>query len=114
MQTMQAIVLTGFGGIENFELRTVPLPHGKAENLLVRIKAVSFNPVDYQMRQGLSEKKLLQSPILGREFAGNVVGGNCTEYGFEKNQAVYGYAGSLGSNGTYAEYISLPASVVAR
>jgi NADPH:quinone reductase-like Zn-dependent oxidoreductase len=114
MPAMQAIILKDFGGVENFELREVALPSVKEGFLLVQIKAVSFNPIDYQIRKGLSESKLLHSPILGREFSGNVVGGEYAKYGFEEGEAVYGYVGSLGSNGTYAEYVSLPACIIAK
>ncbi|HEX2535534.1 MAG TPA: alcohol dehydrogenase catalytic domain-containing protein, partial [Chitinophagaceae bacterium] len=114
MTGMHAITLQGFGGVENFRLEQVPLPSAQDGNILVQIKAVAFNPIDYQIRQGLGERKLLHSPILGREFAGIITGGDLRATGFQKGDSVYGYAGSLGSNGTYAEYISVPAAVLAK
>jgi len=108
---MKAIVLKQFGGTEHFALEEVPTPEAGGNLVLIRIKAIAFNPIDYQMRRGLGEAKLLQSPILGREFAGVVAdpGGSS----FNKGDAVYAYSGSLGSNGTYAEYISLPSGLLA-
>ncbi|RYZ16568.1 MAG: NADP-dependent oxidoreductase, partial [Sphingobacteriales bacterium] len=82
-----------------------------ADEILVRIRACAFNPIDFQMRRGLGESKLLTSHILGREFAGIVEdAGNSS---FNIGDAVYAYAGSLGSNGTYATHIALPKALVA-
>ena len=67
--SLKAILLSGFGGVEDFRLQEVSLPVLEEGYALVRIKATSFNPFDYPMRQGLGERKLLHSPILGREFA---------------------------------------------
>lgn len=111
---MKAIVLTKFGSVDNFALAEVKKPANTENNVLVQIKATAFNPIDYQMRQGSSESKLLSSSILGRECAGIV-----TEIGqhvkdFSLGDEVLAYAGSMGSNGTYTEYISIPQELVAR
>lgn len=76
MSTMNAIILKDFSVVENFQMAAVPLPKVEEGYLLVKIKAVSFNPIDYQIRKGLGESKLLHSPILGREFSGVIAAGN--------------------------------------
>lgn len=110
---MKAITLKAFGSIENFQLEEVAMPTNSNNNVLIRIKATSFNPIDYQMRQGSTESKLLKSPILGRELAGTIteIGENVTE--FSVGDDVVAYVGSLGSNGTYTEYISVPKELIA-
>lgn len=111
---MKAIVINGFGGIENFELKEVENPLVKAGEVLIKIKATTFNPIDYQMRRGSTESKLLKSPILGREFSGEVL-----EIGKNVNRVAIGdrvtaYVGSLASNGTFAELISVPQELIAK
>lgn len=111
---MKAIVLKGFGGTENFELQEVENPFPKENEVLVKVKAAAFNPIDCQMRQGSRESKLMKSSILGRELAGVVaaIGKKVTQ--FKIGDRVAAYVGSLASNGTYAELISIPEELIAR
>lgn len=111
---MKAITLKNFGGVENFELVEVDDPKLKDNEVLVKIKATTFNPIDYQMRQGSTESKLLKSPILGREFSGEIMQLGKNINTFDIGDKVSAYVGSLGSNGTYAELISAPAELLAK
>jgi len=106
---MKAIVLTGAGQLQ---LESVPAPIAKAGEIVIRIVATGFNPIDYQMRENEMERKLLHSPILGREFSGIVteIGEGLSAY--KPGDEVFGASGSMGSNGTYAEYISVPEAIV--
>ncbi|GAA4309981.1 NADP-dependent oxidoreductase [Mucilaginibacter gynuensis] len=111
---MKAIILNAFGDTNNFTERTdLPLPVPGDNDVLIRIIAAGFNPIDYQMRQGKSEKKHMKSPILGREFSGIVVKTGKDARKFKKGMAVFAASGSMGSNGTYAEYISVPENILA-
>lgn len=106
---MKAIVLQNSG---EFLLEDVTIPQPKDSQIQVKIKASGFNPVDYQMTDhDASEKKLLHSPILGREFSGIVtaLGENATQ--FKIGDEVFSGSGSMGSNGTYAEYICIPEAI---
>ncbi len=111
---MKAVVLKQFGGVENFSLEDVPSPRLTEGGVRVRIRAAAFNPIDYQMRRGGTESKLLKSPVLGREFAGEVAEVAAGVDNFRPGDEVFGYASNLGSNGTYAEEIVLPKEIVAR
>ncbi|TWI97578.1 NADPH:quinone reductase-like Zn-dependent oxidoreductase [Mucilaginibacter frigoritolerans] len=111
---MKAIILKKFGPVENFELAEVATPVAASGQVLVRIKAAAFNPIDYQMRQGANERKLLKSPILGRELSGEVTTIGAGVPNFTIGDRVAAYVGSLGSNGTYAEYISVPYQLLAK
>ncbi|MFG4003091.1 quinone oxidoreductase family protein [Flavobacterium aquidurense] len=106
---MKAIVLHQSG---EFELLEVDTPQPKDNQIQVKIAAAGFNPIDYQMTENAMERKLLHSPILGREFSGIVaaVGENVTD--FRIGDSVFCGSGSMGSNGTYAEYICVPAEIV--
>jgi NADPH:quinone reductase-like Zn-dependent oxidoreductase len=110
---MKAIVLNGFGDVSNFSFDEVDRPSFQEDQLLIRIKSAAFNPIDYQMRLGWRESRLMTSPILGREFSGVVeaVGKGVT--GFSVGDEVIAASGSRGSNGTYAEYIAVTSKVVA-
>jgi NADPH:quinone reductase-like Zn-dependent oxidoreductase len=108
---MKAIVLQ-----ENreFRLETVAIPQPEPNNIQVKIMASGFNPIDYQMTEDGSERKLIHSPILGREFAGVItaIGAEVTE--FKIGDAIFCGSGSMGSNGTYAEYICVPAGIAVK
>ncbi|OOQ57777.1 quinone oxidoreductase family protein [Mucilaginibacter pedocola] len=111
---MKAITLKAFGDSSNFELTNLPVPAVGPNDVLVQIKATAFNPIDYQMRKGLRESALMRSPILGREFSGVVVGTGSNAKKFTPGDAVVALAGSLGSNGTYAEYIAINQKLLAK
>lgn len=105
---MKAIVLQ-----ENreFQLENVETPKPESNQIQVKIKASGFNPIDYQMTEDGSERKLLRSPILGREFSGIVseIGDEVTN--FKIGDEILCGSGSMGSNGTYAEYICIPEAI---
>ena len=48
------------------------LPPLRKGDVRIRLSAVSFNPVDYQIRKGQSEARNVTSPILGRDLSGVV------------------------------------------
>lgn len=111
---MLAVILKDFGGVENFELNEIENPEVKKNEVLIKIKATAFNPIDYQMRQGATESKLLKSSILGRELSGEVIELGENVNSFQIGDKVSAYVGSLASNGTYTEFISVPATLVAK
>jgi NADPH2:quinone reductase len=77
---MKAMVLEKFGGPENFQWKDWPTPEVKQGEMLIRIQAVSVNPVDYKMRAGHLPIPL--PDVLGRDAAGTVedVGEGVTEF----------------------------------
>jgi len=66
------------------------------------------------MRQGAKESKLLKSLILGRELSGEVVQVGKNVAFAKTGENVTAYVGSLASNGTYAEFISVPQELLAK
>jgi zinc-binding alcohol dehydrogenase family protein len=81
-------------------------------DLVVRVKAVSVNPVDYKVRKSLTEK-LSEPRILGWDAAGTVeqVGSDVTL--FQPGDQVY-YAGSLIRPGSNSEYQLVDERIVGR
>lgn len=111
---MKAIQLNGFGDVSNFSLTHLDTPVIKNDEVLIQIKAAAFNPIDYQMRLGLRESRLMRSPILGRELSGIVLQAGPDVIGFKPGDEVMVLAGSRGSNGSYAELMALNYRMIGR
>ena len=110
---MQAMVIHHYGK-GPVSLERMPLPSMNPNEVRVKIKAASINPIDFKIRDG-SLKMLLsyQFPlILGNDFAGEVseVGENVTD--FKVGDKVYGRP-RKSKIGTFADYISINAEEIA-
>lgn len=98
-QTMKAIVVHQFGGLEVLKYEDAPRPQPKEGEILVRVIAAGVNPVDTYVTAGKFGKATV--PLIpGRDIAGVVeeVGLGATK--FKKGDAVYAYS----RNGGFAEY----------
>ena len=104
---MKAIVYKNAAFILEEAATPIPLEN----QIQVKIIAAGFNPVDYQMTEDGSEKKYLHSPILGREFSGIVTAIGKKATNFKIGDAIFCGSGSMGSNGTYAEFICIPEEI---
>jgi NADPH:quinone reductase-like Zn-dependent oxidoreductase len=113
LPVVKAIVLDQQGG-GGFRLCDVPIPPLRRGDVRIRVASVSFNPVDYQIRKGLPESRSSTSAILGRDLSGVVDAVHEEARGFSPGDEVYSYVCTLASSGTYAEYVSVPAELVAR
>ncbi|MDF7820661.1 zinc-binding alcohol dehydrogenase family protein [Runella sp. MFBS21] len=89
-----------------------PTPH--AHDLLVKVQAVSVNPVDYKIRQNSAKEVVLDTPkIIGWDAVGIVeeVGEAVTL--FKKGDEVY-YAGDITKPGSNADYQLIDERIVGR
>lgn len=81
---MKAALLNAYGDTDQFSYGDVPTPTAGAGEVLVKVEASSFNPVDLYIRQGyLAERMPIEMPaILGLDLAGTVesVGPGVTDY----------------------------------
>jgi NADPH2:quinone reductase len=111
---MKAILLKEFGSTDNFELADIPIPQLQKGQVRIKIKAVSFNPVDYQVRKGLPESRSMTSNILGKDLSGIIDEVHDDVKEFKKDDEVYSYICNLASSGTYTEYICVPSELVAK
>jgi NADPH:quinone reductase-like Zn-dependent oxidoreductase len=107
---MKAVVIDGFGGVEQLHMQNVNDPDVGAGEVLVRVHATSVNPVDLKIRDGSIAKLMgVELPaILGRDLAGEVVRVGPGVVGFAPGQRVMAMA-----NGTYAELTTAKADVLA-
>ncbi len=107
---MKAIVLHQYGGPEQLRYEDADRPEYADNEVLVRVKATSVNPIDFKLRSGAAKARMpLELPaILGRDLAGEVVETGRSVKGFSKGMRVMALA-----NGTYAEYTVAKADILA-
>lgn len=113
---MQAFILTGTNGPDSLQLANVPTPTPGPADVLIRVKAISINPVDYKTARGKAMWGQLsaQPPVIdGWDVAGEVieVGSSVTE--FKPGDAVFGMVNFPGAGRAYAEYVTAPAAHLA-
>jgi NADPH:quinone reductase-like Zn-dependent oxidoreductase len=110
---MNAIILEKAGGIANLKLADVPKPIPQPGEVLIRVKAISINPVDIKTRNGKSmyDELKKESPIiLGWDVSGVIaeVGSGVKE--FKPGDEVFGMINFPGHGKAYAEYVAAPAA----
>lgn len=112
--TMKAVVLTRFGGVDAFELRDVPVPEVGPRQVRVRVHATAINPLDYQIRRGDYEEHVPLPAIIGHDVSGVIeeVGSHMTEFGV--GDAVYYTPQIFGGSGSYAEQHVVDVDLVGR
>lgn len=114
---MKAIVLKEFGGVENLQLVDVEIPNVGEQEVLVKVKAISVNPVDALTRAGtVGMSNLLEQYdpiILGWDFSGVIesIGEKVSEY--QVGDAVFGMVNFPGHGRAYAEYITVSVDQIA-
>lgn len=101
----RAIVINQYGGKENLTEATVTLPELNENQVLVKVKATSINPIDWKTREGYLRKMFdWQFPIiLGWDVAGVIeaIGSAVTEWSV--GDRVFARPEST-RFGTYADY----------
>ena len=110
---MKAAFFEKTGGPELIQYGDRPKPEPKAGEVLVRVAAVSVNPIDTYIRSGLVAMQLPMPYVIGCDLAGTVeqVGPGCTR--FKPGDRVWGSnQGLLGRQGTFAEYANVREELV--
>jgi len=113
---MKAIILRESGGPENLVVTDIPVPSVKEGEVLVKVKAISINPVDIKTRKGLSFYNKLREEgpvILGWDIAGEVVELGPGVTTLEEGDQVFGMINFPGNGRAYAEYVAAPANHLA-
>ncbi len=117
---MKAFILKENGGIENLKLSEIEVPKINADEVLVKVKAISINPVDIFVRQNESTLRGILKPgkdedtfILGWDISGVVeeTGSNVKE--FKKGDDVFSMVNFPGNGKAYSEYVAAPANQLA-
>jgi len=113
-KTMQAVVLSRFGGPDAFEFREAPVPDLGPRQVRVRVHATAVNPLDYQIRRGDYADYVPLPAIIGHDISGVVeeVGSGVDE--FSLGDEVYYTPKIFGGAGSYAEQHVADVEIVGR
>ncbi|GFZ05516.1 GroES-like zinc-binding alcohol dehydrogenase family protein [Actinidia rufa] len=106
----RAVLLPRFGGPEALEVRDdASVPDLKPNQVLVRARAVSVNPLDTRMRSGYGRSLFepLLPLILGRDVSGEVAAIGGSVRSLSVGQEVFGALHPTAVRGTYTDYAIL-------
>jgi NADPH:quinone reductase-like Zn-dependent oxidoreductase len=110
---MKAVCIEAFGGPEALEIREIQQPEPRDNEVLIRVRAASVNPVDYKIRSGhyppVTQSQLPK--VLGRDVCGVVVACGAAVSNLKVGDEVY--AMLEGGPGGYAEYVTVRADLCA-
>src|SRR5262245_9942825 len=98
-ETMRAVALDKFGGPENLQLQSLPLPQVGADEVLIRVEAAGVGAWDPFEREGRFAEMMGSKPkfpyILGTDGAGTVEAVGKEVSRFKEGDRVY--AAQLGN-----------------
>lgn len=106
---MKAVVLDGFGNVDRLRIEEIKIPAISDDEVLIKVKAISINPVDAKTRKGEALAPQLKdfSPIiLGWDVSGIIESAGKNVINFQKGQEVFGMINFVGHGKAYAEYIA--------
>lgn len=115
---MRAIVIKNAGGVENLVEAQIEIPTVSEGEVLIKVKAISINPVDYKARESEGMLNAVLGPekpwILGWDISGSVeaLGENVT--GYKVGDSVFGMINFPGHGKGYAEYVAAPITHIAK
>jgi NADPH:quinone reductase-like Zn-dependent oxidoreductase len=109
---MKALTLNGYDGLASLRFAEVATPEPGPNDVLVKMKASSVNPVDTKIARGYGGPSQRPLPhVLGRDGAGTVAKVGSAVTGFKAGDEVYGVADPA-RWGTFAEYALMPAATL--
>ncbi len=111
---MRAMVFDEYGGPEVLRPADVPEPEADKDEVVVRVRATSVNPVDWKIREGKLRLFIpLRAPrVLGFDVSGEVVRGGAEAKRFAAGAPVFGMLDPR-RNGACAEYVAVRESFLA-
>ncbi|MEP6518233.1 NAD(P)-dependent alcohol dehydrogenase [Microcoleus vaginatus] len=108
---MKAVAFDRYGSAEELQYRELEKPIAKSNELLLRVRASSVNPVDWKIRKG--HLQLLTGynfpRIVGSDISGVVVEVGREVTKFQPGDEVYTFLNPM-SGGACAEYAAVPES----
>lgn len=108
---MKSIILSEAGDANNLSLAELSIPEYGHDEVLVKVKALSINPVDIKTRNGKAlygQLKDEQPLILGWDISGEVVSSGKDVVGIEVGDEVFGMVNFPGHGKAYAEFVAVP------
>jgi NADPH:quinone reductase-like Zn-dependent oxidoreductase len=112
---MKAVVIHEWGGPEVLKYEDAPRPEPKEDEVLIRVKAASVNPVDVAIRKGYFAKLVgRELPFVpGMDASGVIekIGGKIDK--FKTGEPVCAFF-TLGGQGGYAEFVTAKQNEIVR
>lgn len=111
-ETMVAAAIDRFGGPDVLELRTMPVPVPKPDEVLIRLQSAGIGVWDPWVREGklpLGASGAFPR-VIGNDGAGVVVSGGEHAHRFGRGEPVYAFSPA---GGFYAEYVAVKEEDVA-
>jgi NADPH:quinone reductase-like Zn-dependent oxidoreductase len=114
MHIMKAIVYQEFGNTEVLQAVEQPMPAIQADQVLVKVKAFSINPMDWKIRKG--EMTLMSGSKFpkhtGADFAGIIEKIGSSVSGLKIGDEVFGVVKNMMKEGASAQYIAVTSSLI--
>ncbi|WP_194139590.1 NADP-dependent oxidoreductase [Flavobacterium hungaricum] len=111
---MKAIVYSNFGNTDVLQTAEQTKPLIEPNEVLVKIKAFSINPMDWKIRKG--EMKLMSGSKFpkhtGADFAGIIEAIGSSVSNFKIGDEVFGVVKNIMKEGASSEYTAVPSSLV--
>ncbi len=105
---MKAAFIRQTGPAENITYGDLPTPEPKGAEVLVKVAAVSVNPIDTYIRGGAIQMPIPLPYIVGCDLCGTVERCGPDAQRFKPGQRVWGSnQGLMGRQGTFAEYAAV-------
>ena len=109
--TMRAAVIDRYGGPDKLEIREIPVPTPKVNEVLIRVDTAGVGTWDIYFRNGEIKSDRGFPFVLGTDGSGVVADGGSRVTRFKRGDRVYSYAWN---GGFYAEYVAVAATSVGR
>jgi NADPH:quinone reductase-like Zn-dependent oxidoreductase len=110
---MQAVLLNAIGDENQFVLGELPVPQPQSGQVRIKIKVAAFNPVDVKIRKGMYGGGAMPM-VLGADCSGIIDGLGEGVSQFAIGDEVYAMSFGPCSNGSYAQYLCIPAAFVGK
>ncbi|MCC5073457.1 NADP-dependent oxidoreductase [Xanthomonas campestris] len=112
---MKAVIVDRYQKRGPVRIGEWPVPHVRANDVLIQVHAASINPLDLMLRNGDFKLMLPFKPpfVLGNDVAGVVTQVGPAVRGFAVGDAVFAKT-EPGRIGTLAEFVAIDAAAVAR
>jgi NADPH:quinone reductase-like Zn-dependent oxidoreductase len=111
---MKTIAYKEFGGTDVLQTIDEPKPAVTTDQVLVKVKAVSINPLDWKIRKG--EMKLMSGSKFpkhtGTDFSGIVEESGSSVTDFKKGDEVFGIVQNNMKDGALGEYVVVSKGLV--
>ncbi|MFH7017333.1 NADP-dependent oxidoreductase [Flavobacterium sp. FlaQc-47] len=111
---MRAIAYKDFGNTAVLQIIEQTKPMIQPEQVLVRVKAFSINPMDWKIRKG--EMKLMSGSKFpkhtGADFSGIIEDIGSSVNSFKIGDEVFGVVKNIMKEGASSEYVAVPSSLV--